>query len=145
MILYHLTFQKVNKLIRNIPKNYLTKNNFEENKTKRICFSTQIKYCLRAFSMNLQDKILCVYCVDLKENEIYKPKIYEVPDVELTHEIWYTKKDLKAEYLYSIKITKPIIDDKNKLIYKYDNNKEARLYDWEYEITDENNFTFLNK
>lgn len=110
-----------------IPKNFMTDNGYEDNKTKRVCFATSIDGCLRALNMKCQDMILKVYVPDEKVN-IYHPKVSEVPDVKITGEVWVTE-PVKLKCIGIIKV----IDDKGEdgLPYKYGNNT-AYLYDWKW-------------
>ena len=44
-----------------IPNNYLVKNGYEDDKTKRICFAPSIDKCLMGLSRNLKGERLCVH------------------------------------------------------------------------------------
>ena len=84
------------KINPRIPNNFFTKNGYEDNKTKRICFSTSIDKCLMGLSKNLTDTYLFVYKIDLEksnitEKDIYKPSIKQVPDANITDEVWILK------------------------------------------------------
>lgn len=116
-------------LIPRIPNNYLTKNNYEENKTPRVCFSKSIEGCLRGLSRNLFGEELYVHIPESPINikKIYIPTVLEVPDCNLTDEVWYTDK-INITCIGKIKVGKSI---DNNLVYTYD-GKESKLYDWEY-------------
>ena len=68
---------------------------FEDNKTKRICFSTSITGCIKAITC-------CNYPFASEEFYVYKPINYtgkivnpseeQVCDVKLTREKWFTDK-----------------------------------------------------
>lgn len=130
--LYHISEVKLNDLEPRIPNNFLTKNNFEDNTTKRVCFCPSIDQCLMAMSSNLKNKILQVYSI--KTNNYISPKIDDVPDVKLTDEKWilHTVKNNELNYEFDIKI----IDAKFDIFYEYTygDNKKANLYKWSYKI-----------
>ena len=87
-----------------IPQNFLTKHGYEDNTTKRVCFSTSIDGCLIALSQK------------------------QVPDVTYTHEVWVTEPvTLKVTGKIVIKDAKP-----KELHYFYGDNHEAILYGWNY-------------
>ena len=111
-----------------VPTNFLTKNNYEDNKIKRVCFSTSIDGCLRALSMNLTNKEFAVY-EPIGKYKVITPTIKQVPDSKLTKEKWICK-PVKIRKIGIIKVIK----DKGEpgLRYKYGNN-EAELYDWDWE------------
>lgn len=116
-----------------IPDNYMTKNNFEDNETKRISFSTSIDGCLIAMGKNLKNKIFNVHIPSKPINEKYiintKELENKVPDVHLTNEVWVIK-PVKLKYIYQIKVLKP-----NKSFkYTFGKNKKATTYSWEYKI-----------
>lgn len=70
-----------------VPLNYLTENGFEDNITPRVCASTSIDGCLTGLSMNLDNTKLFVYRTE--EVNFITPNNTQVPDVELTGEIWF--------------------------------------------------------
>lgn len=109
-----------------IPDNYLTRQGYEDNKTKRVCFAPSIDKCLIALSKNCTGMVLNVYSPD-KAYDIYKPTKNEVPDVGITGEIWI-KEPVKLVKVGKIRV----IGDKgtNGLKYTYGDGKEAELYEW---------------
>lgn len=127
---YHLSLSNLDKktLQPSIPDNFLTKNEYEENKTKRVCFSNSIDGCLRGLSQNLKDKEFYVHIID-DNSSIYKPTIEEVPDCKVTGEVW-VKTPVKVKCIGKIHV----IADRGEdgIPYKY-GNKTAELYDWNWE------------
>ncbi len=109
----------------------MTKNKFEDYTTPRVCFSTTIDGCLSALSMNLDNKILYVYTLDnCSKHNIYVPSIEEVPDCEITNEVWCLE-PCTVSYYGTIKIT----GSYNKgYEYTYGNGKIAELYKWKYKL-----------
>lgn len=129
--LYHLSRTNLDGKIINpsIPSNFMTNNGYEENKTKRVCFSTSIDGCLRGMSQNLTGVKLYVHVPDNEESlETYTPTIDEVPDVKVTKEVW-VKEPVRLKCIKVIEV----IDSKGDGIpYTYGNGKTAELYDWDY-------------
>lgn len=128
--LYFLSFDNMdNKILTpRIPDNFFTQNGYEDNTTKRVCLSTSIDKCLMALSMNLNKKELYIH-VPIGSYDIYKPSTKEVPDCDITGEVWI-KKPVRIKTIGKIKVkTSP----KNGIKFKYGNNKEAELYPWDYE------------
>ena len=62
----------IKTLYPRIPDNFMTKNGYEDNITKRVCFSTSIGGCLAALSMNCENKEFYVY-QPVGKYKIYKP------------------------------------------------------------------------
>lgn len=111
-----------------IPDNYLIKNGYEDNKTKRVCFAPSINKCLMGLSQNCTNMVLNVYEPD-GDYEVYKPTVDEVPDVKITGETWITK-PIKVKKVGKIHVTGDAGKDGHK--YYYGNNT-AELYEWNYE------------
>lgn len=115
-----------------IPKNYLTINNFEDNKTSRICFAPSIEQCLAGLSCNVLGKKYYVHTI-VNNPKLYKPSLKEVPDSKITGEIWALE-PVKLKKICRIKVTGS--KRQNGKNYKY-GNKIAKLYDdWTYEEID---------
>ena len=110
-----------------IPDNYMTKNGYEDSKTKRVCFAPTIDQCLMGLSQNLKGKELYVYIPDGDYN-LYSPTVKEVPDSDITNEIWI-KEPVKVKLVSKIKVIKDKGLDGKK--YKYGNH-EAELYEWDW-------------
>ena len=117
-------------LVPRIPQNFMTKNGYEDNKTKRIPASDSIGKCLKAISKNLKNEKLFVH--KILTNEIpYNPTIQEVPDKNITGEVWFMK-PVKLKCVGEILITDD--DGKDGQTYTYGpKNTEAELYGWKYE------------
>lgn len=111
-----------------VPDNFLTKNGYEDNKTKRVCFSTSINKCLTALSMNCKDKEFYVHC-PVGHFETYTPSLKEVPDRNITGEVWI-KKSVKIVCIGKILVTGD--DGKPGKKYTYGDNLQAELYGWDY-------------
>ena len=115
-------------LIPRIPRNFLTDNGFEDNKTKRVCFAQSIDKCLLGLSMNCKGKIFYVHTPVGQFNVIHPTKA-QVPDVHITGETWVCE-PVKIECLGKIKV----IDDDGLpgRKYTYGNGLEAELYGWKW-------------
>ena len=133
---YHLSQTNLDgKTIRpTVPSNYMTKNGYEDGKTKRVCFATSIDGCLRGLSLKCEGMKLFVHVPDGNYN-IYKPSNKEVPDASITGEVWI-KKAVKMKCIGQIYV----IGDKGEdgIPYKY-GDKTAELYDWEWKWIDKFN------
>ena len=130
--LFHLSTSNLDgkTLKLRIPSNYLIDNGFEDDKTKRVCFSTTIDGCLSAMSSNIKDKEFYVHVPD-EEVSMKTPSIEEVPDVKITHERWILT-DVKLKCIGKIKVG----EAKEKgLTYTYGKNT-ATLYEWNYKWVD---------
>ena len=131
---YHLSQTNLDdKTIQpTVPSNYMTKNGYEDGKTKRVCFATSIDGCLRGLSLKCEGMKLFVHVPDGNYN-IYKPSNKEVPDASITGEVWI-KKAVKMKCIGQIYV----IGDKGEdgIPYKY-GDKTAELYDWEWKWIDQ--------
>lgn len=134
--IYHLSQTNLDdKTIQpTVPSNYMTKNGYEDGKTKRVCFATSIDGCLRGLSQKCKGMKLFVHIPDGNYN-IYKPSNKEVPDASITGEVWI-KKAVKMKCIGQIYV----IGDKGKdgIPYKY-GDKTAELYDWDWKWIDKFN------
>lgn len=129
MNLYFISESKgLKKLNPRVPNNYLTKNGYEDNKTARVCFSTDIGKCLTALSMNCAGHEYYVYS-PAHQYTVKSPTIKQVPDVKITDEKWITE-TVDIVCIGKIKCTK----DKGTegMPYKYGLNT-AELYEWDWE------------
>ena len=113
-----------------IPNNYMTQNGFEDNKTKRICFSTSIGGCLIALSQNITNKTFYVY-QPVGDHKIITPTEQQVPDVKITKERWICE-PVKLVCIGKIKAIDENGPKDDGIPYRYGPNKEyeARLYSW---------------
>jgi len=129
--LYFISEKEIADVINpQIPDNFFTRNGYEDNETKRVCFSDDIGKCLTGLSQNVKGKIFNVYIPDdISKYKIYKPDSNTVPDVDITNEMWILE-PVKLKKVGSIKC----ISDNGKpgLKFKY-GNEEAELYEWDYE------------
>ena len=131
--LYFISMEDINDnvLFPRIPDNYFTRNGYEDNIHKRVCFCKTIEKCLMALSKNCENLVFSVYEIDdATKYQVYKPDISEVPDSAVTEELWILK-PVKLKYIGKIKCTKSIENDGH--IFKY-GDKIAKLYDWKYEM-----------
>ena len=139
---YHLSQTNLDgKTIQpTVPSNYMTKNGYEDGKTKRVCFATSINGCLRGLSLKCEGMKLFVHVPDGNYN-IYKPSNKEVPDASITGEVWI-KKAVKMKCIGQIYV----IGDKGEdgIPYKY-GDKTAELYDWEWKWIDKFNESYIEE
>ena len=128
---YRLTFKNMDgeTVQPSVPKNYFTKNGYEDGVTKRVCFAPDIGKCLMAMSMKLTDMEFFVMIPDGKY-EIYKPSVKEVPDSKITGEVWI-KEPVKLKCIGKIKCTGDAGKDGHE--FTYGDGKKAELYDWNWE------------
>ena len=121
-----------------IPNNYMTKNGYEDNKTKRVCFAPSINQCLMGLSMNLKDKEFYVHIpdpeIDIKKL-LYKPSIKEVPDSKITGEVWI-KVPIKIICTGKILVTGDAGEP--GIPYTYGNGLTAELYKWNWKWIERN-------
>lgn len=110
-----------------VPRNYMTDNGYEDDKTPRVCFSTSINGCLRAMSANLKNKEFYVFIPDGKY-DFYRPTVKEVPDQLVTNEVWI-KEDVKLKMIGKIHVSEA---KDRPMRYNYGTDKYAELYDWKW-------------
>lgn len=148
--LYFLSTINMNddRLTPRIPSNYFTKNNYEENKTPRVCFAKTIDGCLMGLSKNLTDKEFYVHVPDPDGYyNVYNPTIKEVPDCKITGEVWI-KKPVDPKCIGKIKVLKDT--GEAGIPFKY-GDKTAELYKWDWKWVDKydnesiNESTILNE
>lgn len=134
--LYFLSKNNMNDkmLIPRIPDNYMTRNGYEDNKTKRVCFAPSVDQCLMALSMKLPNEEMFVHIIDpniskkVLEKIIYYPTQKQVPDVKITGEIWILK-PIKVFCIGKIKV----IGDAGEPGIPYTYGKyTAELYKWNW-------------
>lgn len=127
--LYHISNRKgITNINPSIPNNFMTKNGYEENKTKRVCFAPSVDQCLMGLSRNCEGGEFYVYAPD-GDYKTYTPSIKEVPDVKITGEVWI-KEPVNVKCVGKIKVL-----DANKSpgkSYSYGNNQTAELYAFDY-------------
>ena len=117
-----------------VPRNYLTKNGYEDNTTPRVSFAPSIDKCLAGLSQNLDDKEFYVYSPkDISKCEVYKPNDKAVPDSKITEELWITN-DVELKPVKKIRITGNRGEDGK--VYSYGNSQAMLFDDWTYEEID---------
>jgi hypothetical protein len=111
-----------------IPKNFLTDNGFEDNKTKRVCFTQSIDNCLLSLSINCKNKMFYVH-TPVGNYSVYYPTRAQVPDVDITREIWVCEPvELKC-------LGKILVIDRDGLPgrrYTYGNGLMDELFGWKW-------------
>ena len=129
MNIYHLSQNNLDGKILSprIPSNFLTKNGYENNKTKRVCFAKSIDGCLRGMSQNLKGMKFYVHIPE-DTHAIYTPTLAEVPDCKVTGEVWI-KEPVKLKCIGMITVSSDKGED--GIPYTYGNNT-AELYDWNW-------------
>lgn len=131
-MLYFISEKYLNNniILPRIPNNFFTKNGYENNKIKRVCFCKSIDKCLMVLSKNCKGLVFNVYTVsDISKYDIFKPSIDEVPDSKITEELWVLTK-VEVEYVGKIKCIDSFQDDGYEFRY---GDKTSRLYEWKYE------------
>lgn len=117
-----------------IPNNYFTKNGFEEDKTPRVCFAPSIDKCLMGISQNLKGKKFYVHePIDYSKLDIHHPTNKEVPDSNITGEIW-VKNNVKIRCIGCIEVIKD--DGKPGHKFSYGDSQTAELYGWDWKWID---------
>lgn len=130
IMLFHISPIKLTDtvLVPRIPSSIDTSHN-ENSDRKRICFGRSINGCLSAVSYggNTLENMTRVWYVysptDIDTRFLYQPSLKEVPDVDVTREIWYTKKcHLKYKGMIfvteALKLKKEFRDDSNNIWYE---------------------------
>lgn len=130
LCLYYFISDKddIKTLYPRIPDNFMTRNGYEDNITKRVCFSSSVGGCLTALSMNCENKEFYVYC-PIGKYKIYRPTKKQVPDCKITGELWIKDK-------VNVKLLGKIICHEafpEPLRYKYGKNNYAELYKWKWD------------
>lgn len=85
-MLYHLSKNgKLKTLTPKVPEGALPE--YEDTKTKRVCFSDSIDGCLSSL-MNPGKYYVYIPKEDIREDSIYYPTVDDVRDAKYTHEVW---------------------------------------------------------
>lgn len=129
--LYHVSYEDLDgeTLIPRIPDNLFTEMGWEDNKRKRVCFAERVGGCLSALSRAVKGRLFNVYSPDdIDLYRVYKPSIEQVPDVELTGELWIVK-PVKVNLVGKIMVT----DYDNVSTYHYGGNRKGYVYRWNFE------------
>ena len=130
---YHISEQDLDGVILNprIPTNsWFIDNGYEDDKTPRICVAKSIDNCLTAIGDDIKDMVLNVHIIEPANEELKtkKPSKEEVPDVEITNEIWVLNK-AKCKFLFKIKVGN-VIEELNYIL----DGKLYTAWKWNYEI-----------
>ena len=91
----HASFDLVNKFEPRVPQE---RNSYEEDRTNRICVSTNLLGAVRGIPGSGPVIIHAYY---LESLDYYQPSIQEVPDQDYTNEVWLLKEPLsviRADY-----------------------------------------------
>lgn len=119
-----------------VPDNFFTKNGYEDGETPRVCFTPSVDKCLMAISQKCAGIEFYVFSPEeVSEENIYKPTVEEVPDSEITDEIWITC-PVKIKKVGKIKVLGDSGLDGHPFNY---GDKTAELYDWDWEWLEEKN------
>lgn len=137
MKLYHISLNpRLTTLIPKKPKNGWVEYGIEDGVTKRVSFSPTIMGCVRGVDdYDGKGEVYYVYVpTSINQKYIIHPTMRQVPDVNYTHEVWYTK-PVNVKRVGAIKISGatsykliPIIKEGGRLRmavfnYKYRNIK----------------------
>lgn len=127
--MYRISTEKIDNIKPSIPDNYFTRNGYEDNKIKRICFSNSIDGCIMGISYNCTGKEFYVYQpISIDKTKIIYPTKDQVPDCKVTGEIWYLK-ETKLKCIGKIKVIKPKGKD---ITFKYGKDKYGITGKWEW-------------
>lgn len=131
MLLFHLSPYNLDGILVTpwIPNNFMTRNGFEDNKTKRIPVSLSIRGAIRALPLKRPGMHLWVNCTDVVPENVYCPTEDEVPDVGITEERWIltpSRFDAREEII--------LTGDSgfDGLQYHYGDGMIAELYGWDW-------------
>lgn len=122
--------ENVKTLTPRIPDNFFTINGYEDNKTLRVCFSTDIGKCLMGLSSRCVDKKYYVYQPD-GDYKVISPTKKQVPDVEITDEKWICEK-VQVKCIGQILCIGDKGEDGIPYTYGYNNEYTAELYEWNW-------------
>lgn len=127
--LYHLSpYNLDGKVIfPSVPDNFFTENGYEDNVIRRVCFTEYIEGCLRGLSQNLKGREYYVH-IPQGSYEVYEPSVKEVPDAEVTGELWICQPVL-LKCVGRIRVIRDTGEE--GIPFRYGDNT-AELYDWEY-------------
>ena len=124
------TKENIKSLSPRIPDNFFTRKGYEDNKTPRVCFSTDIGKCLMGLSSRCADQKYYVY-QPVGEYEVVTPTKKQVPDVEITDEKWICEK-VVIECIGEILCIGDKGEDGIPYTYGHKNEYKAELYEWNW-------------
>ena len=101
---------------------------FEDMSIPRVSFAPSIDQCISALIPAVRTIFYVYVPEDLKNFQIYKPKIYQVRDCKETGEVWSLKR-VRVKRIGKIKITKSLGYEKHK---NYRGVFHIHRYDWEW-------------
>lgn len=133
MKLYHISQNpKLTTLIPSRPKNSWTEYGIEDGIHKRVSFAPTIMGCVRGVDdMFGKGEVYYVYVpTSLSPKYIVKPTMRQVPDVNHTHEIWYTK-PVNVKLVGAIEIQGPT-SYKEIPIMQPKGRLSMKVYNYEY-------------
>lgn len=115
-----------NILIPKIPVNYFTEKGYEDGKTRRILFNSNINDGLKGITdCNKGD---CLYIhVPTNDCNYYIPSVDESPESKITKEVW-VRESTKIKCIGKI-ILEDILNNEG-FKFKYGKNKIGELYEW---------------
>lgn len=129
--LYFISRTKdIKKLTPRIPDNFFTRKGYEDNKTPRVCFSTDIGKCLMGLSMKVSGQKYYVYQPDGKY-KVISPTKKQVPDVEITDEKWICE-EVNLKCIGEIFVIGDKGEDGIRYTYGPNNEYSAELYEWNW-------------
>lgn len=130
MTCYHLSKSRLHDtvLIPRIPSSISTG---EDNKTKRVCLSTNINGCINAIafsqSLGVGDRLF-VYSTNIDDESVIIPNESMVTDVRITDEVWSIK-PVSLKYIGYVSLTK-----RGKVIYWNDSIKSPSQREFKYKL-----------
>lgn len=124
------TKENIKSLSPRIPDNFFTRKGYEDNKTPRVCFSTDIGKCLMGLSMKCAEQKYYVY-QPVGEYAVITPTKKQVPDVDITDEKWICEK-VEVECIGEILCIGDKGEDGIPYTYGPKNEYKAELYEWNW-------------
>lgn len=124
--LYYLSQSEIELLVPKAPV-----SDYEDQTIPRICFNTSIQGCLIGINENkdITGQRFKVYSIEA--DDYYIPTISEVPDQQLTDEVW-VQTAVEPDYLYDIEIT----GKSGEKLYEFGRGM-VMVPQWEYKILNE--------
>lgn len=88
---YHLSSENLDGLLiyPRVPDNSMVRYGHEDGVTQRVSFAPTVGQCLRGFAKDIKDQVFYVHVASNTPTYI-KPTQKQVPDVQVTGEIWAT-------------------------------------------------------
>lgn len=133
---YHLSRKNgLTVLTPRVPENII--DGYEDDRVKRVCFSTSITGALRGIESDGEDYY--VYSPSKEVNFWHKPSIDEVVDVKYTHEVWCLNQ-IQVKLLGKIKTW---VVSKNNVFFTSDFSGiiETSKWKWIWKADKDGNFS----